>query len=49
MDTDKLKALFADLDNLSNAVNYEFVKKTVYDEVVAKVNVIFKRTLLHLA
>ena len=36
--TDKLKSVPVDLSKLSNVVNNEFVKNTVYDKLVAKVN-----------
>ena len=35
---DKLKTVSVDLSKISNAVNNEVVKKTVYDKLVAKVN-----------
>ena len=38
IDVDKLKTVPTDLSKLSNLVNNEVVKKTVYDELVAKVN-----------
>ena len=38
IDIDKLKIVPVDLSKLSNVVNNEIVKKTVYDELVAKVN-----------
>ena len=37
---DKLKTVPVDLSKLSNVVNNEVVKKTVYDKLVAKVNII---------
>ena len=40
LDIDKLKAIPNDLPKLSNAVKNDFVKKTVYDKLVAKVNTI---------
>ena len=38
IDVDKLKTVPADLSKLSNVVNNEVVKKTVYGKLVAKVN-----------
>ena len=38
--TDKLKSVPVDLSKLSNVVNNEVVKNTVYDKLVAKVNAI---------
>ena len=38
IDVGKLKTVPTDLSKLSNLVNNEVVKKTVYDELVAKVN-----------
>ena len=38
IDADKLKTVPIDLRKLSNVVNNEVVKKTVYDKLVAKVN-----------
>ena len=38
MDVDKLKTVPVDLSKLSNVVNNEFVKKTVYDKLVEIVN-----------
>ena len=38
IDVDKLKTVPVDLSKLSNAVNNDVVKKTVYDKLVAKVN-----------
>ena len=38
LDVDKLKAASVYLSKLSNVVNNKFVKKTVYDKLVAKVN-----------
>ena len=38
LDTDKLKTVPVDLIKLNNVVKNEFVKKTVYDKLVAKVN-----------
>ena len=38
INVDKFKTLPADLSKLSNVVNNEVVKKTVYDRLVAKVN-----------
>ena len=38
IDVDKLKIVRVDLSKLSNVVNNEVVKKTVYDKLVAKVN-----------
>ena len=38
IDADKLKTIPIDLRKLSNVVNNEVVKKTVYDKLVAKVN-----------
>ena len=35
---DKLKTVPVELSNLSNIINNEIVKKTVYDKLVAKVN-----------
>ena len=35
---DKLKPVLVDLSKLSNLVNNEIVKKTVYDKLAAKVN-----------
>ena len=40
LDVDKLKAASVDLSKLSNVVNNEVVKKTVYDKLVSKVNAI---------
>ena len=37
-DVDKLKTVPVDLSKLSNVVNNEVAKKTVYDKLVAKVN-----------
>ena len=39
-DLDKLKTASADLSQLSNVVDSDVVKKTVYDKLVNKVNVI---------
>ena len=38
INVDKLKTVPVDLSKLSNVVNYEVAKKTVYDKLVAKVN-----------
>ena len=38
LDIDKLVTVPVDLSKLSNVVKNEVVKKTVYDELVAKVN-----------
>ena len=38
IDIDKLKNVSLDLSKLSNVVNDDVVKKTVYDKSVAKVN-----------
>ena len=38
VDVDKLKTVPVDLSKLSNVVNNEFVKKTVYDKLAAQVN-----------
>ena len=38
IDIDELKTVPVDLSKLSNVVNYEVVKKTVYDKLAAKVN-----------
>ena len=38
LDIDKLLPVPVDLSKLSDAVKYDVVKKTVYDELVAKVN-----------
>ena len=39
-DVDKLKTLLVNLSKLSNVVENDFVKETVYDKFVKKVNVI---------
>ena len=38
IDVDKLKSGPVDLNKLSNVVNNDVVKKTLYDKLVAKVN-----------
>ena len=38
IDVEKLKTVPVDLSKLSNVVNNDVVKKTVYDKLVAKVN-----------
>ena len=38
MDIDKLKPVSVDLSKLSDILNNELVRKTVYDKLVAKVN-----------
>ena len=38
IDADKLKTVPVDLAKLSNVVNNDFIKKTEYDKLVAKVN-----------
>ena len=38
IDVDKLKTVPVDLNKLSNVVNNEVIKKTVYDKLFAKVN-----------
>ena len=38
IDVAKLKTVPVDLSKLSNVVNHEVVKKTVYDKLVVKVN-----------
>ena len=38
IDTDRLKTVPVDLSKLSNVVNNDVVKKSVYDKLVAKVN-----------
>ena len=38
IDFDKLKTVPVDLSNLSNVVNNDVVKKTLYDNLVEKVN-----------
>ena len=38
LDIDKLAPVLVDLSELSNVVKNEVIKKTVYDELVAKVN-----------
>ena len=38
IDVDKLKIVPVDLSKLSNVVNNDVVKKTLYDKLVAKVN-----------
>ena len=40
MDIDKLKAVLTDIRNLSNAVDNDVVKKTVYGEFVTNFNAI---------
>ena len=40
VDIDKLETIPANLSNLSNVVKKEVVKKTVYNELVKKVNAI---------
>ena len=40
IDVDKLETVPVDLSKLSNVVNNEVVKKTVYDKIAAKVNAI---------
>ena len=40
IDVDKLKTVSVDLSKLSNVVKNEIVKKTVYDKLVSKVNII---------
>ena len=40
LDIDKLETNPVDLSKLSDAVKNEFIKKTVYDELVKKVNAI---------
>ena len=40
IDTDKFKTVPTDLCKLSNAVNNNAIKKTVYDELVKKVSTI---------
>ena len=40
IDVEKLNTLPADLTKLTNVVNNEVIKKTVYDKLVAKVNAI---------
>ena len=40
IDTDKFKTVPTDLRKLSNAVNNNAIKKTVYDELVKKVSTI---------
>ena len=40
MDTDKLKTVPVDLCTLSNVVEDDVVKQTVYDELIKKVNAI---------
>ena len=37
IDVEKLKTAAADLNKLSNVVNNDIVKKTMYDKLVAKV------------
>ena len=46
LDIDKLAAVPADLNKLSNVVKNDVVKKTVYDKVVAKVNSIDTSTFV---
>ena len=41
LDIDKLKTVPVDLSKLSNVVDNDVVKKTVFDKLVAKVNAIF--------
>ena len=38
IDVEKLKTVPVDLNKLSNVVNNEVIKKTVYDKLFAKVN-----------
>ena len=38
IDVDKLKTVPVELSKLSNVVNHEDVKKSVYDKLIAKVN-----------
>ena len=38
IDVDKSKTVSVDLSKLSNVVNNDVVKKTVYDKLIAKVN-----------
>ena len=38
IDVEKLKTVPVDLNKLSNEVNNEVIKKTVYDKLFAKVN-----------
>ena len=40
LDVEKLKTVLVDLSKLSDVVKYEVVKKTVYNELVKKVNAI---------
>ena len=46
LDIDKLAAVPADLNKLSDVVKNDVVKKTVYDKVVAKVNSIATSTFV---
>ena len=39
IDIDKLKTVPVDLSKLNNLVNNEVIKKTVYDKLVAKINI----------
>ena len=41
LDIDKLVPVLVDLSTLSNVVKNDFVKKTVYDKLVPKVNSIY--------
>ena len=40
LDIDKLETTPVDLSKLTNVVKYEVVKKTIYDELIKKVNAI---------
>ena len=44
IDVDKLKTVSIDLSKLTNVINNDVVKKTVYDKLVAKVNSIDAKT-----
>ena len=48
IDAGKLKTVLVDLSKLSNVVNNDVVKKTMYDNLVAKVNNLILVDLLNM-
>ena len=45
LDVDKVKTVPSDLSKLTNVVDNDVIKKTVYDKLVIKVNIIYIKIL----
>ena len=45
LDVDKVKTVPSDLSKLTNVVDNDVIKKTVYDKLVIKINIIYIKIL----